>query len=679
MIVIAWARHADIAVVTIDNPPVNAGSHAVRSGLVAALAEIAADTAITGVILIGAGKTFIAGSDIREFGQPLADPQLPAVIDAIESLSIPVAAAIRGAALGGGYELALGCDLRVADEKAIVGLPEVSLGLVPGAGGTQRLPRLTGVPAAIELTLSARRVSAPEAQSLGMIDVVSTGDLLEDTISALRQLGGKGRIADMPVPAFDPTEAKAVCDKAIARAKGRPAAQQAAQLILSASEKPFREALAEERAVFQAIRVSPEAFAYRHLFFAERDAARLDTAAVGSKISRVAVIGAGTMDAGIAHAFLSSGYQVILIERDEPLLAAGVTRIAGLRDEDFKRGRISEAAKQAQANALTAIAALDAAKDADLVIEAVFEDMGVKRDLLARLGAIVSRETVVATNTSYLDIDAMAEGFPHPERLLGLHFFSPANVMKLLEIVRASATSGETLAAAISVAKRLGKQPVVARNAYGFIGNRIYAAYRRHAEFLIQDGATPEAVDRAMTGFGMAMGPFAVADLSGLDIAWRMRKAQAATRNPSARYVDIPDHLCEAGRLGRKTGAGYYDYSSGKAQADPAVEAFIAASRQAAGITPRTIGDEEIRARCLGAMVNEGALLFAEGVARRPSDIDVAMVHGYGFPRWTGGPVWWSANLPDDNLKSVLAQVATAEGPLFRAGNVDALISALKQ
>ncbi|WP_245429611.1 3-hydroxyacyl-CoA dehydrogenase NAD-binding domain-containing protein [Mesorhizobium sp. DCY119] len=676
---IAWARHADIAVVTIDNPPVNAGSHAVRSGLVAALAEIAADTAITGVILIGAGKTFIAGSDIREFGQPLADPQLPAVIDAIESLSIPVAAAIRGAALGGGYELALGCDLRVADEKAIVGLPEVSLGLVPGAGGTQRLPRLTGVPAAIELTLSARRVSAPEAQSLGMIDVVSTGDLLEDTISALRQLGGKGRIADMPVPAFDPTEAKAVCDKAIARAKGRPAAQQAAQLILSASEKPFREALAEERAVFQAIRVSPEAFAYRHLFFAERDAARLDTAAVGSKISRVAVIGAGTMDAGIAHAFLSSGYQVILIERDEPLLAAGVTRIAGLRDEDFKRGRISEAAKQAQANALTAIAALDAAKDADLVIEAVFEDMGVKRDLLARLGAIVSRETVVATNTSYLDIDAMAEGFPHPERLLGLHFFSPANVMKLLEIVRASATSGETLAAAISVAKRLGKQPVVARNAYGFIGNRIYAAYRRHAEFLIQDGATPEAVDRAMTGFGMAMGPFAVADLSGLDIAWRMRKAQAATRNPSARYVDIPDHLCEAGRLGRKTGAGYYDYSSGKAQADPAVEAFIAASRQAAGITPRTIGDEEIRARCLGAMVNEGALLFAEGVARRPSDIDVAMVHGYGFPRWTGGPVWWSANLPDDNLKSVLAQVATAEGPLFRAGNVDALISALKQ
>lgn len=674
---IAWARHADIAVVTIDNPPVNAGSHAVRSGLVAALAEIAADTAITGVILIGAGKTFIAGSDIREFGQPLADPQLPAVIDAIESLSIPVAAAIRGAALGGGYELALGCDLRVADEKAIVGLPEVSLGLVPGAGGTQRLPRLTGVPAAIELTLSARRVSAPEAQSLGMIDVVSTGDLLEDTISALRQLGGKGRIADMPVPAFDPTEAKAVCDKAIARAKGRPAAQQAAQLILSASEKPFREALAEERAVFQAIRVSPEAFAYRHLFFAERDAARLDTAAVGSKISRVAVIGAGTMDAGIAHAFLSSGYQVILIERDEPSLAAGEARIAGLREEDFKRGRISEAAKQAQANALTAIASLDAAKDADLVIEAVFEDMAVKRDLLARLGSIVSHEAVVATNTSYLDIDALAEGFPHPERLLGLHFFSPAHVMKLLEIVRASATSDETMATALSVAKRLGKQPVVANNAYGFIGNRIYAAYRRHAEFLIQDGATPEAVDRAMTGFGLAMGPFAVADLSGLDIAWRMRKALAATRDPSARYVDIPDRLCKAGRLGRKTGAGYYDYSAGKAQADPAVEVFITASRQAAGITPQVIGDEEIRARCLGAMVNEAALLFAEGVAQRPSDIDVAMVHGYGFPRWTGGPVWWSANLPDDQLKSILAQVAAAEGPLFRAGNVDALISAL--
>ncbi|WP_312857850.1 3-hydroxyacyl-CoA dehydrogenase NAD-binding domain-containing protein [Mesorhizobium zhangyense] len=677
---IGWARHADIAVVTIDNPPVNAGSHAVRSGLVAALAEIATQPEIKGVILIGAGKTFIGGSDIREFGQPLADPQLPAVIDAIEALPIPVAAAIRGAALGGGYELALGCDLRVADEKAVVGLPEVSLGLVPGAGGTQRLPRLTGVPVAIDLILSARRISAPEAQSLSMIDVVSTDDLLEDTISALRRLAGKRRIADMPVPAFDPAEAKAAYDKAIARAKGRPAAQQAAQLILSASEKPFREALAEERAVFQAIRISPEAFAYRHLFFAERDAARLDTAAAsGSKISRIAVIGAGTMGAGIAHAFLSSGYHVILIERDEPSLTAGEARIAGLREQDFKRGRISEAARQAQAHALTAIAALDAAKDADLVIEAVFEDMAVKRDLLARLGSIVSRETIVATNTSYLDIDAMAEGFPQLKRLLGLHFFSPAHVMKLLEIVRASATSDETLATALSVAKRLGKQPVVAKNAYGFIGNRIYAAYRRHAEFLIQDGATPEAVDRAMTGFGMAMGPFAVADLSALDIAWRMRKAQAATRDPSARYVDIPDRLCEAGRLGRKTGAGYYDYSSGKAQADPAVGAFIAASRQAAGITPRTIGDEEICARCLGAMVNEVALLFAEGVARKPSDIDVAMVHGYGFPRWTGGPVWWSANLPDDDLKSVLAQVAAAEGPLFRAGDVDALISALKQ
>lgn len=676
---ISWARHADIAVVTIDNPPVNAGSHAVRAGMVAALQEIAGASDIKGVVLIGAGKTFISGSDIREFGQPLVDPQLPAVIEAIESLPVPVAAAIRGAALGGGYELALGCDLRVADQSAVVGLPEVGLGLVPGAGGTQRLPRLTGISNAVEIILSGRRVPAAEALSLGMVDAVSAGDLLADTIEALRHIACKRPVAAMDVPAFDQAEVTAVRNKAVSRAKHRPAAVQAAELVLSAATTPFRQALSAERTVFQAIRVTPEAFAYRHLFFAERDAARPEPAdAVALPVSTVAVIGAGTMGAGIAHAFLSAGYYVILVERESQTLEAGAARIAGFRAEDQRRGRLGTAAAQAQQDALQLSTDLLAAAGADLIVEAVFEDMAVKRDLLAQVGAIARMDAVIATNTSYLDIDAMAESLKAPERLVGLHFFSPAHVMKLLEIVRARRTSAGAVATALAVARRLGKKPVVARNAYGFIGNRIYSAYRRHAEFLVQDGASPEAVDAAMTAFGMAMGPFAVADLSGLDVAWRMRKAQAATRDPSARYVDIADRLCEAGRLGQKTGAGYYDYASGKASSDPKVGAMISASRAEAGISVRSIGDDEIRDRCLGAILNEAACLFAEGVARSPSDIDVAIVNGYGFPSWTGGPVWWGGALPADRLQRVLSVVEEAEGPAFRRGDVATLLSALK-
>ncbi|SMD12785.1 3-hydroxyacyl-CoA dehydrogenase NAD-binding domain-containing protein [Rhizobium sp. RU36D] len=666
------------AVVTIDNPPVNAGSHAVRQGLIAAFAEIAADASLAGVVLVGAGKTFISGSDIREFGKPLSDPQLPAVIEAIENLAIPVAAAIRGAALGGGYELSLGCDLRIADSNAVVGLPEVGLGLVPGAGGTQRLPRLTGVPVALELAVSARRVKAPEALSLGMIDAISSGDLVEDAIAALRALGGKRRVADMPLPPCDGEEALRIRAEVVARAKGRPAAVKAADLVLMSADKPFRQALAEERAVFQEIRVSPEAFAYRHAFFAERDAARPDNAdAAAADVRVVAVIGGGTMGAGIAHSFLSAGYRVVLVERDDEALAAGAARIAGLRTEDLARGRLDEAGVARQAAALTGSADLADVVAADLIIEAVFEDITVKRELLRRLGTVASADAVIATNTSYLDIDAMAEDVPHPKRFLGLHFFAPAHVMKLLEIVKGASTGDKAVATALAVAKRLGKQAVIARNAYGFIGNRIYNAYRRHAEFLVQDGATPQAVDRAMRNFGMAMGPFAVADLSGLDIAWRMRKAQAATRDPAMRYVDILDRLCEAGRLGRKAGAGYYTYASGKAEPDPAIEFHIEASRTAAGIVARPIGDDEIRARCLCAMVNEGALLLAEGVARQASDIDVALIHGYGFPRWTGGPVWWAAHLNAAERKAMLQRVAEAEGTGFKPGDVDSLVAGL--
>lgn len=676
---ITWVQTEGIAVVTIDSPPVNAGSHAVRQGLLQAFTEIAATPDIEGVVLIGAGKTFIAGSDIKEFGAPLSEPQLPTVIAAIEALPIPVAAAIHGAALGGGYELTLGCDLRVADRKAVVGLPEVSLGMFPGAGGTQRLPRLTGVAKAIEVICDARRVPAGEALKIGMIDAISDGDLLQDTIVALRKLGRKRRLGEEPVPAFDVAQVKDVAKKAVAKAKGRPAAVQAADLVLMASDKAFGEALAIERAAFQEIRVSPEAFAIRHLFFAERKASKIDTVAdTKLTLERLAVIGAGTMGAGIAYALLNAGFAVSVVEQGQDALAAGKARLDGLLSMDLERKRLTpERADQlrgrlAFADDLTAVAS------ADLVIEAVFEDMAVKKQLLARLGAIVKPDAIVATNTSYLDVDELAQVLPRADRFLGLHFFSPAHIMKLLEVVRGKATSPATLAIGLALAKRLGKQAVVAGNAHGFIGNRIYNAYRRHSEFLIQDGATPEAVDRALTAFGMAMGPFAVTDLSGLDIAYRMRKATAATRDPKARYVDIADRLCEAGRVGRKSGAGYYQYVDGKQASDPVVSDIITASRAEAGIAPRSIDDDEIRARCLGAIVNEAALLLAEGVAQRASDIDVTLVHGYGFPRWTGGPLWWAAHLPQGELADALEKTAKAEGATFRAGDVTAALKQLE-
>jgi len=674
--VITWARTEDIAVVTIDNPPVNAGSHAVRQGLLQALTEIAATQGLAGVVLIGAGKTFIAGSDIKEFGAPLSEPQLPAVIAAIEALPLPVAAAIHGAALGGGYELTLGCDLRVAHRKAVGGLPEGSLGMFPGARGPPRLPRLTGIAKAIEVICDSRRVPAEEALKIGMIDAISDGDLLQDTIAALRKFNRKRRLGDEPVPAFDLAQAKDVAKKAVAKAKGRPAAVQAADLVLLASQKPFGEALTIERAAFQEIRVSLEAFAIRHLFFAERKASKIDNVSDGKlTLERCAVIGAGTMGAGIAYALLNAGLTVTVVEQGRDALAAGKARLEGLLSVDLDRKRLTvERAEQlrgrlAFADDLAAVAAVD------LVIEAVYEDIAVKKQLVGRLGEIVKPGAIVATNTSYLDVDELAAVLPHPERFLGLHFFSPAHIMKLLEVVRGKATSDATLAIGLALAKRLGKQAVVAGNAYGFIGNRIYNAYRRHSEFLIQDGATPEAVDRAMTAFGMAMGPFAVTDLSGLDIAYRMRKATAASRDPKARYVDIADRLCEAGRIGRKSGAGYYTYADGKPAIDPIVAGIIATSRKEAGVTPRAIDDDEIRARCLGAMVNDAALLLSEGVAQRASDIDVTLVHGYGFPRWTGGPLWWAAHVSPDVLADALAKTAKAEGATFRAGDV---ASALK-
>lgn len=684
-------RDGGVAVIVIDNPPVNAGSAAVRRGLLDAVAALAADPDLEAAVLIGAGKTFIAGSDLREFGQPLEEPQLPAVIAAIEACAKPVVAALHGAALGGGFELALGCDARVAAPGTRVGLPEVTLGMIPGAGGTQRLPRLVGVSTAIGLICEGRRVSAADALALGLVDTVVEGAVAEeDGTQSLRAsavaharglAGAKNRVADREVPAEPAERIEAAASAALRAGRGRPAVVEAIRAVLAAAERPLADALAEERAVFQRLRLETEAFARRHLFFAERDSARLPELAgvAARRLERIGVIGAGTMGTGIVIAALDAGLPVTLLERDTQALESGMAR---LRDHYARR---VDGGKMSAGEAGKRLAVLDPTTDmvalatADLVIEAVFEDLAVKQDLFRRLDAVLPPGAVLASNTSYLDLDAIAAATGRPQDVVGLHFFSPANVMRLMEVVRGAKTAPDVLATGIALAKRLGKLPVVAGNAFGFIGNRIYAAYRRQCEFLIEEGALPADVDAALERFGLAMGPFAVADLSGLDIAWRMRRQQAATRDPAARYVEIPDRLCEAGRFGRKAGAGYYRYPSGakRGEPDPEVTALIEAESAAKGIVRAAVSDEEIVTRVLLTMVNEAVCLLSEGVAARASDIDLVLVNGYGFPAWEGGPLFWAGRQDPAWLGAGLDRLADLSGPGFRLCEPGVLRAAL--
>ncbi len=657
----------DIAVIVIDNPPVNAGSTLVRQGLLDALAQLA-QTASKGAVIIGAGKTFVSGSDIREFGAPLGEPQLPAVIAAIEALPIPVVAAIHGAALGGGFELALGCDARVATSDAVVGLPEVRLGMVPGAGGTQRLVRLVNVAKAIDLVCSGQRVPAPEALTLGLIDALADGDLLATALAHARSMANtKRRLGDAPVLKASDAEITAAGEKAMRRGRRRPNILHAITLLRDADSAPFNAMLARERAVFQRLRSSAEAAALRHLFFAERESGRVDgvSGTPPLPVRTVGVVGAGTMGAAIAVCLLNAGLTVHLIEQDEPALSRGIDRIEKMLADDVASGRCSTSESAGRRAALTGSIALADLGDCDLIIEAAFEDLAVKQDLFARLDAVARPDAVLATNTSYLDIAAIAAATHRPESVIGLHFFSPANVMKLLEVVRTPQASDQALVTGLKLARQIGKIAVVSGLSEGFIGNRIYSAYRRQCEFMVEEGASPYQVDAALEAFGFAMGPFAVSDLSGLDIAWKTRQRLAATRDPRERYVTIPDRLCEAGRLGRKVGAGWYRYDErGKRHVDPAVATLIEANSKVAD--RRAFDADEIQRRALAAIVNEAQLVLQDGVAQRSSDIDVVLVHGYGFPAWEGGPLYWHARQDRQKTAKALDEVEAATGFGFR-------------
>lgn len=633
-----------VLLIEIDHAPVNALSTDVRKGLLAAVAHGESTPDVTAMVITGAGNIFIGGADIREFGAPPAEPVLPAVLAAIENAAKPVVAAINGAALGGGLEVALATHRRIAGPAATLALPEVKLGIIPGAGGTQRLPRLIGIPAAIDMIATGRIAPAGEALKLGIVDRIESGDLRAAAAAEARSMAGASlrRSGTIEVPPASAEAIDASASKALARARGQIAPHEAVRLVRLSNQLSFAEALAEERRTFLVLRDSDQAAALRHVFFAERAAAKVPGLedVKPRKAGTIGVVGLGLMGSGIATCALDAGYTVIGVEQTEDAAAKGRARIEGLLGRALQSGRIDAAGKTDRLNRLRTSGTLQALGAADLVIEAVFDDAAVKTELFVALDGIVRPDAILATNTSYLDPDAIAAATQRPERVLGLHFFSPANVMRLLEVVRCARTAPDVLATGLAVAKKLRKLPIVCGVTKGFIGNRIFSAYRREAEFLLEDGALPQQIDAAMEAYGFAMGPFAVFDLAGLEIAWARRKRQATTRDPKARYVDIADHLCEAGRFGQKAGRGWYRYTDGKRAVDPDVTALIGQRRAAKGLTARTISDDEVRQRLLAAMATEGAALLAEGIAARSSDIDLVMINGYGFPAHKGGPMF---------------------------------------
>lgn len=640
-------RHGDIAMVEIDNPPVNATGHAVRAGLVRAI-EATNAMDIHAVVLVCAGRTFVAGADIREFGRPAEPPHLPDVIAMIESASHPWVAAIHGTALGGGLELAMGCHVRIAAPDAKLGLPEVNIGVIPGAGATVRLPRLVPALRALDMIAGGKPIAAAAALADGLVDAIAEGDLREAAFTLARTLDATPvpTLSRAPNQPLDKAAFDAAAGKIIARAKGQPAPAEAIAALRRGLSEPPWSALAEERATFLRLRDTPEAAALRHIFFAERSAGRLDRlkGVAPGPLDRIGIVGGGTMGTGIATACLLSGLSVTLAEQEAGRAEQAGETIRKTLQGAEARGKLAPGGADKRAAALTISTDSAALSDCDLVIEAVFEDMGVKRAVIEALDGVLRTDAVIATNTSYLDVKALASGSAHPARVLGLHFFSPAHIMRLLEIVVPDTVSDTALATATALARRLGKIAVHTGVADGFIANRIMSAYRHAAFLLLQQGASPWQVDRVMRDFGWPMGIFEMQDLAGLDIGWAMRKRRAATHPAETDAAAVADHLCEMRRFGRKTGRGFYLYpEGGKPGPDPEVDRLIEEDAAAKGHRRAPMEDAEVLRAILSALWAEADACLADGTAQSADDIDVVMVHAFGFPRHKGGPMHFRA------------------------------------
>lgn len=638
----------EIAIVTVENPPVNVLEHKVRIGLADAVLSTDANDEVKAVVLIAAGRTFMAGADISEFGKLLAEPSLPEVVSMIEGAQKPWVAAIHGMALGGGLEVALGCHYRIVDVNAKLGMPEVNLGLIPGAGGTVRLPRVVPVAKAVEMIVTGKPISAKDAKACGLADAASSVDLRGDAIAFSRGVYLKdlpqALVDRAPVETLDADAWGIFVGKLVEKARGQNSVIRAVDAVADAVRLDGSTALDNERSIFMELMDDPQSTALRHVFFAERSVSKVGTLK-GVKprdLRYVGVIGGGTMGSGICVALLLAGLSVMMIERDADALAAGQARVSDMLSASVKRGLISEDKREALLGMFSGDFIYDVLENVDLVIEAVFEDMNVKKQVFVELDRVTKPEAVLATNTSYLDVNEIAASVKNPSRVIGLHFFSPAHVMKLLEIIRPDGLADDVLATGFALGKMLGKISVPAGVCDGFIGNRILTAYRRECDYMVEDGATPWEVDVAMKAYGFPMGIFAMQDMAGLDIGWAARKRRETTRDPNERYVRIADRICELGRFGQKTGSGWFQYPKGsrRGEPDPIVEAIILEEAAASGVTRRGFMAEEIIDRILGAMVFEGQAIVAEGIAQSSEAIDVVMVNGYGFPRHKGGPMF---------------------------------------
>ncbi|MGD0299402.1 MAG: 3-hydroxyacyl-CoA dehydrogenase NAD-binding domain-containing protein [Bryobacteraceae bacterium] len=668
------SKDGEVGILTVNNPPVNALSPGVPEGIVAGLEQFEKDDTVKAIVLIGGGRTFIAGADIKEFGKITSSgdrrkgPGFLGVLDRVESYPKPIVAAIHGTALGGGLETAMACHYRLAVPSAQVGQPEVKLGIIPGAAGTQRLPRLAGVAKAVEMCAAGDPIGAKDAFESGIVDQIVEGDLLQGALAfartkigtpprRTRDLAGKlgNEQSNAPIFAF-------ARDAARKKARNLMAPQAAIDAVEAATKLPFDEGVKREAELFQECLFSDQSKALIHVFFGDREVAKIpgiskDIAQI--PVNQAAVVGAGTMGGGIAMVLANAGIPVLLKETDQAALDRGLATIRKNYTNSVKKGRFSQEEMDKRMARIRPTLSYDGFSDADMIVEAVFEGMALKKQIFGELDKVAKLGAILASNTSTLNIDEIASATSRPEWVIGTHFFSPANVMRLLEIVRGKATSKEVIATLMALSKKLGKVGVLVGNCRGFVGNRMFAPYRREAQFLVEEGATVEAVDQALYDFGMAMGPVATGDLAGLDVGWRIRKEYGETRDTSVRQPILEDRLCEMGRYGQKTGAGWYKYDENRRPLhDPEVDKLIEQVRAEIGRTPRQIRAEEIVERTIYALVNEGARILEDGYALRAVDIDIIYINGYGFPAYRGGPMWYADTV---GLKKVYERIREFE------------------